>query len=147
MNKGDQPMSTTRFQNAARLFVAAIALGTLAIGLAAAPSTDAAGLRNCVEVSGPQAGRVGCYELVWADGVQYRMTFSNQGFDGATPRQLDPFYVLAPQTSAAQPGIWHPCRRRSIGRSSSPVVYPTPMHSRPSTIAVRRCYPRCGHIC
>ena len=95
-------MSTTRFQNAARLFVAAIALGTLAIGLAAAPSTDAAGLRNCVEVSGPQSGRVGCYELVWADGVQYRMTFSNQGFDGATPHQLDPFYVLAPQTSAAQ---------------------------------------------
>ena len=27
---------------------------------------------------------------------------SNQGFDGATRRELDPFYVLAPQTSAAQ---------------------------------------------
>ena len=30
------------------------------------------------------------------------MTFSNQGFDGATPKQLDPFYVLAPQTDVPQ---------------------------------------------
>jgi hypothetical protein len=30
------------------------------------------------------------------------MTFSNTGFDGATPNELDPFYVLAPQTDAPQ---------------------------------------------
>ena len=97
-------MITTRFQNAARRFVAALALGTLGlgIGLAAAPSTDAAGLRNCVDISGPQSGRVGCYEDVWANGAQYRMTFSNTRFSGAAPAELDPFYVLAAQTDAPQ---------------------------------------------
>jgi hypothetical protein len=77
-----------------------VALG--AAGQAALAADQGAGIRNCVDIAGPQSGRVGCYELVWADGVQYRMTFSNTGFDGATPRELDPFYVLAPQTDAAQ---------------------------------------------
>jgi hypothetical protein len=30
------------------------------------------------------------------------MTFSNQGFDGATPQDLDPFYLVATQTDAPQ---------------------------------------------
>ena len=77
-----------------------VALG--AAGQAALAADGTGGIRNCVEITGPQSGRVGCYELVWADGVQYKMTFSNTGFDGATPRELDPFYVLAPQTEAAQ---------------------------------------------
>jgi len=77
-----------------------VALG--AAGQAALAADQGAGIRNCVDIAGPQSGRVGCYELVWADGVQYRMTFSNTGFDGATPRELDPFYVLGPQTDAAQ---------------------------------------------
>jgi hypothetical protein len=95
-------MSTARIQTTARLLVATLALAGTALGVAAAPSADAAGLRNCVEVTGPQSGRVGCYELVWANGTQYRMTFSNQGFDGATPRELDAFYVLAPQSASPQ---------------------------------------------
>jgi hypothetical protein len=81
--------------------VAATAIVVTAIGVSAQPA-EAGGLRNCVEIPGPQSGRVGCYELVWAEGVQYRMTFSNQGFDGATPRDLDPFYVLAPQSDDPQ---------------------------------------------
>jgi hypothetical protein len=99
-------MTTSRIQATARLFVAALALGGMAFGVVtatAAPSAEAAGLRNCVDIPNPpQVGRVGCYALVWSDGVQYRMTFPNQTLDGATPRELDPFYVLAPQTSAAQ---------------------------------------------
>jgi hypothetical protein len=95
-------MITTRIRTATRVVVAAMALAATGVGLAAAPPADAAGLRNCVEVAGPQSGGVGCYEDVWADGVQYRMTFSNQGFDGATPRNLDPFYVLGPQTNDPQ---------------------------------------------
>jgi hypothetical protein len=95
-------MNKTRFQTASRLFVAALALGTLAIGVAAAPSADAAGLRNCVDVAGPQSGRVACYEDVWADGTQVRMTFSNQSFAGAKPGALDPFYVVAAQTGTPQ---------------------------------------------
>ena len=81
--------------------VAAAAIVATAIGVSAQPA-EAGGLRNCVEILGPQSGRVGCYELVWADGVQYRMTFSNQSFDGAAPQDLDPFYVLAPQSDDPQ---------------------------------------------
>jgi len=95
-------MITKRIQTATRLLIATVALGAAAFGVAAAPSVEAAGPPNCVDITGPQSGRVGCYELVWADGAQYRMTFSNQGFDGATPKQLDPFYVIAPETEAPQ---------------------------------------------
>jgi hypothetical protein len=96
-------MHPTRFTKGARALTLA-AITTLSLGAAAqaALAGDGGGLRNCVEITGPQSGRVGCYELVWADGVQYRMTFSNTGFDGATPQPLDPFYVLAPQTDAPQ---------------------------------------------
>jgi hypothetical protein len=95
-------MITTRFQTTTRRFIATMALAVVGLTLAAAPPVDAAGLRNCVDISGSQSGRVGCYENVWADDVEYRMTFANQGFDGATPKELDPFYVVAPQTDAAQ---------------------------------------------
>jgi hypothetical protein len=95
-------MTTIRFRTATRLFAAAIAVAGVAFGVASAPPAEAAGIRNCVDIAGPQSGRVGCYELVWADGVQYRMTFSNTSFQGATPSELDPFYVLAPQTDAPQ---------------------------------------------
>jgi hypothetical protein len=85
--------------------MATVAIGGLALaGIAAAP-VGAAGLRNCVDVTGPQSGRVGCYEDVWADGTQVRMTFANQPFQGATPTELDPFYVVAPQTDAPQGAV------------------------------------------
>jgi len=95
-------MIMKRIQTATRLSIATVSLAAVALALVAAPSAGAAGLRNCVDVAGPQSGRVGCYEDVWADGAQYRMTFSNTRFTGATPKQLDPFYVLAPQTDKPQ---------------------------------------------
>jgi hypothetical protein len=95
-------MITRRIQSAARLFVATLALAALAVGVASAPPVEAAGLRNCVDITGPQSARVGCYELVWADGSEYRMTFSNTSFQGAIPNDLDAFYVLAPQTGTPQ---------------------------------------------
>lgn len=95
-------MSKSRIRSALSVFVATAALAGIGFGVATASPAQAAGLRNCVEILGPQSGRVGCYELVWADGVQYRMTFSNQSFDGATPQDLDPFYVLAPQSDDPQ---------------------------------------------
>jgi hypothetical protein len=95
-------MITTRIQTTTRLFMATVSLAAVALALLAAPAAGAAGLRNCVDVAGPQSGRTGCYEDVWADGAQYRMTFSNTRFTGATPKELDPFYVLAPQTDKPQ---------------------------------------------
>ena len=95
-------MIHANFATLARGAVAVAAITVMTIG-GVSQSAEAGGLRNCVEIPNPpQAGRVGCYELVWADAVQVRMTFSNQTIDGATPRELDPFYVLAPQTSAPQ---------------------------------------------
>ena len=95
-------MITNRIQTTTRLFIATLSLAAVAVAFVAAPSAGAAGLRNCVEVTGPQSGVVGCYEHVWADGAEYRMTFSNTRFTGATPKDLDPFYVLAPQTDTPQ---------------------------------------------
>ena len=95
-------MITKRFQTAALGLVATVGLATIALGAASATTADAAGLRNCVEITGKTSGGVGCYELVWVNGEQGRMTFSNTGFDGATPKALDAFYVLAPQTDAPQ---------------------------------------------
>jgi hypothetical protein len=99
-------MITTRIQSTTRLFLATLSLAALALAFVAAPSAGAAGLRNCVDITGPQSGRVGCYEDVWADGAEYRMTFSNTRFTGAAPQELDPFYVLAPQTD--KPQGWPP---------------------------------------
>ena len=95
-------MNTTTFRRATRILLATVTIGGLAlVGIAAAP-VGAAGLRNCVDVTGPQAGRVGCYEDVWADGAQVRMTLSNQSFKGSTPKELAPFYVVAPQADIPQ---------------------------------------------
>lgn len=93
----------TQFQKTTRNLVATIAIVALALVLPAAPPVQAAGLRNCVDVTGSAAGRVACYEAVWVNGVQLRMTFADQQFTGATPTdKLDNFYVLAPQTDTIQ---------------------------------------------
>jgi hypothetical protein len=85
-----------------RVLIATIAVAALALLMPAAAPVQAAGLRNCVDITGPQSGRVGCYELVWVNGSQHRMTFSNTSFQGATPKELDAFYVVAPQTDTPQ---------------------------------------------
>jgi hypothetical protein len=84
-----------------RVLLAAIAFAGSNL-IAAGTTASAAGLRDCVDVPAAQQGRVGCYEFVWSDDIQYRMTFSNTSFSGATPQPLDPFYVLAPQTDHPQ---------------------------------------------
>jgi hypothetical protein len=102
MSKESNIMFHARIRSIAISAAAATAFATVAFGLATAPAVTGAGLRNCVDVSGPQSGRVGCYEDVWADGSQVRVTFSNTRFTGATPDALAPFYVLAPQTDKPQ---------------------------------------------
>jgi len=98
-------MFMTRFHRTLRVLVPVIAVTALAIGFTAGRPVDAAGLRNCVDVTGHAAVRVACYEDVWVDGVQLRMTFfaGQTAFTGATPDdRLIELYVLAAQTNTPQ---------------------------------------------
>ena len=89
------------FRRMSRRLLAATSVVALAFGTTASTAA-AGGIRNCVDLTGKNVGRVGCYENVWSGGAEYRMTFPNQSFDGATPRELARFYVLAPQGASAQ---------------------------------------------
>ena len=97
-------------QRATRVLMATIAAGALAAMVPAATPVGAAGLTNCIEVSGPAANLRGCWENVWVDGVEYRMTF----FGGAKPfkgnvrtEKMGAFYVVGPQTDTPQ-SLDHP---------------------------------------
>jgi hypothetical protein len=84
------------------MLMATMAGAALAV-VPAASSADAAGLRNCTELTGHDVGRVGCYELVWADDVEVRMTFANVQFRGNVPSdKLGVFYVVGPQDDTPQ---------------------------------------------
>jgi hypothetical protein len=104
-------MFMTRFQRTTRVRIAALAIATAALALPAASPVHAAGLRDCADVTGHSAARIACYEIVWVDGVQLRMTFfaGNTAFPGATPTDnLAKFYILAPQTDTAQGSLPFP---------------------------------------
>ena len=90
-----------------QLVLASAVIGGLV--LAAVPAALAGGgLRNCVDLTGREVNRVGCWEDVWADGEQYRMTFANVQYTGGTASDVDEFYVLAPQSSVAQGALPFP---------------------------------------
>src|SRR5438270_1576640 len=98
-------MITNRFKRTIGVRVAAAAIVGLALVLPGASAAGAAGLRNCVDVTGSAAAHEACYETVWSGGVQLRMTFFAQStaFPGATPSDhTGNFYILAPQTDTAQ---------------------------------------------
>jgi hypothetical protein len=96
---------TRHFQTTVRLLIATMAVAGLAlIAVAVAAPAQAAGLRNCTEISGGFA-RSGCWEDVWAGGAEYRMTFATgccSQFKGKVPDDLDAFYVIAPQDDTPQ---------------------------------------------
>jgi hypothetical protein len=93
------------FQNTVRVLLATIVVAGMAlIAVGAAGSAQAAGLRNCTEISGGFL-RSGCWEDVWASGAEYRMTFATgccSQFKGKVPDDLDNFYVIAPQDDPPQ---------------------------------------------
>ena len=83
-----------------RILTATMAGAALA---AAASPAGAAGLRNCVDLTGRDVDQVGCYELVWVDGAEVRMTFADVQFRGKVPADgLGVFYVTAPQDDTPQ---------------------------------------------
>ena len=85
----------------ARMIVAA-AVTVTALTLAPALSSvaQAAGVRNCADLTRPSPA---CYELVWVNGVQVKMTFPQSGNPRPAPgAEVNNFYVLAPQTDQPQ---------------------------------------------
>jgi hypothetical protein len=96
---------TRHFQATVRLLIATMAVAGLAlIAVAVAAPAQAAGLRNCTEITDGFA-RSGCWEDVWAGGAEYRMTFATgccSQFKGKVPDDLDAFYVIAPQDDTPQ---------------------------------------------
>lgn len=92
----------SRFHKTTRALIATLTVAVLALVLPAAPAVHATGLRNCADLTGSDVGRVACYEMVWANGVQVTMTFSNLNFPPTTDAPMGNFYVLAPQTDTLQ---------------------------------------------
>ena len=90
--------------------LAALTLASVALVLPVAPVVGAAGLTNCIEVTGPAAELRGCWEHVWVDGVEHRMTFFGgaKPFTGAVPTEkMGKFYVVGPQADPPQ-SLDHP---------------------------------------
>jgi hypothetical protein len=91
------------FKRATRILMAGMAVGIMAVVAPTAPPADAAGLRNCTVLTGHDVDQVGCYELVWVDGVEVRLTFANVRFSGNVPSDnLGTFYVIGPQDDTPQ---------------------------------------------
>ena len=80
-----------------RLLVGMTTIAALTLLLGAASPVQAAGLKNC----GDNGIVPPCFENVWTNGVQVKMTFVqfNPAPSNAPTRN---FYVVAPQTEAHQ---------------------------------------------
>ena len=86
----------------ARMFAAAVStVATLVLVAVAAPAAQAAGVRNCTDLSRTSPA---CYELVWVNGVQVKMTFPQSGNPrpGRASAEVHSFYVIAPQSDEVQ---------------------------------------------
>lgn len=90
-------------QPASRILLSTVAIAALALAVPAAAPPRAAALTNCIEL--PDAPLRGCWENVWVDGVEYRMTFfgGQKPFKGNVPTEkMGEFYVIGPQTDMPQ---------------------------------------------
>jgi len=88
---------------ASRILLSTVAVAALALALSAASPPRASALTNCIEL--PDAPLRGCWENVWVDGVEYRMTFFGgaKPFKGNVPAdKMGKFYVVGPQTDMPQ---------------------------------------------
>ena len=90
----------TRSQNTIRVCIFAIIVAALTLVLAAALPVQAARLPNC-NVSGATTP---CFEKVWVDGVQVKMTFVDLNPTPSNPTDVN-FFVLAPQTRTPQGSV------------------------------------------
>jgi hypothetical protein len=83
------------------IVAAATTVAALVLAPAAAPVAHAAGVRNCTDLT---LRSPACYELVWVNGVQVKMTFPQSGNQrpGSASAEVNNFYVIAPQTDEVQ---------------------------------------------
>ena len=89
----------TRSQITIFIRIAAIAIAALTLVLASAHPVQATGVPNCnVSVTTP------CFEMVWVDGAQFKMTFIDLNPTPPHPSDVN-FYVLAPQTGTPQGSV------------------------------------------
>jgi len=91
----------TRSQNTIRVRIATIIVAALTLVLAAALPVQAASLPNC-NVSGGTT--TPCFEKVWVDGDQFKMTFVDLNPTPSNPSDVN-FYVVAPQTRTPQGSV------------------------------------------
>jgi len=77
--------------------IATIAVAVLTLVLGAAAPVHAAGVPNCND----QGATVPCFEMVWANGVQVKMTFVDLN-PKPSNAPTEKFYVMAPQTGSPQ---------------------------------------------
>jgi hypothetical protein len=89
----------TRYLNTARTRIATIFVAALTLVLAAALPVQAAGMPNCND----EGATPPCFEKVWVDGGQFKMTFVDLNPTPSNPSDIN-FYVLAPQTGTPQGG-------------------------------------------
>src|SRR6266700_4117150 len=89
-------MKMTHSQNTIRIRIALITVAALMLVFAATPHVQAAGLPNC-----GLSGTTPCFEKVWVDGHQFKMTFINLNPPPTTAPTTN-FYVVAPQTGTPQ---------------------------------------------
>src|SRR2546430_16154978 len=83
-----------------RVRIATITVTALTLVLAAAAPVQAAGLKNCNDIGAATP----CFERVWADGDQLKMTFVDLNPKPNNAPTVN-FYVLAPQTGTPQGSV------------------------------------------
>lgn len=88
-----------RFQNTTRVRIATIVGAALTLVLAAALPAQAAGVPNCND----DGTATPCFEPVWVDGDQVKMTFVDLNPTPSSPSDVN-FYLVAPQKVTPQGG-------------------------------------------
>src|SRR5437667_8336867 len=90
----------THSENTTLIRIAIMTIAALTLVFTAVPHAQAAGVPNCNDNGGISP----CFEMVWVNGVQIKMTFVHAPFLATPKATIDPFYVIAPQTEVPQGG-------------------------------------------
>jgi hypothetical protein len=91
----------TRSQNTLRVCIFVITVAALTLVFASAHPVQAAGIPNCNASGGATTP---CFEKVWVNGDQVKMTFIDLNPHPSNPTDVN-FFVLAPQTGTPQGSV------------------------------------------